>query len=442
VLAAILLAAAATATDVRAAIAADRWEEALTSARELAAANPDDPDATAVLGEALYRAGRIDEAAAALAPLAGREGAPPRGIAQLGLAWAAQGKDADGAKLLRRAAQEAPEDPWILFNASGATETRAAAIAMLEAYIAKGPGEDPDRIESARGTIRLYRALGEREIWVGATRPDRVELPLKPLLGEGASRGWVLEATLARGKKVRLLLDSGSTGLFVVERAVAKGGLQPLSEETVFAGGGSGRTRSGRGILPSIAFGGLSFRDALVTTTTEEFDPQGRIHGVLGLSVFSGYRATLDLAKGRLVLEKTEAVADGAPYWSVSGQMLVTAGAAGGGDGLFLFDTGATRSSLGLSYAKRVPGAQIADAATVRTYGGTVAGATTIRGVRMRFAGLESRGDAVTGADMTQRSRLGGVEISGFLGLDLLDGKTIVVDTRQHRVAILAPAAR
>ena len=40
---------------------------------------------------------------------------------------------------------------------------------------------------------------------------------------------------------------------------------------------------------------------------------------------------------------------------------------------------------------------------------------------------------------MTQRSRLGGVEVSGFLGMDLLDKTTIVVDTRARKVAVVAP---
>jgi hypothetical protein len=41
---------------------------------------------------------------------------------------------------------------------------------------------------------------------------------------------------------------------------------------------------------------------------------------------------------------------------------------------------------------------------------------------------------------MTQRSRLSGVEVSGFLGMDLLDATTIVVDTRARRVAVTAKA--
>jgi hypothetical protein len=208
--------------------------------------------------------------------------------------------------------------------------------------------------------------------------------------------------------------------------------------ETVFAGGGEGRAPSSRGLLARFAIGGLEFSDALVTTTKDEFDPQGRVHGVLGLNVFSGYRVTLDLGKGRLILEPCGADPAGVPYWDVAGQLLVSASAAAGPQGLFLFDTGATRSMIGRSFVDRVPGAQIEGAAGVRTYGGRVAGASAVRGVRLRFLDVESPDGPVYTSDLTQRSRLGGVEVSGFLGMDLLDGTTIVVDTRGQKIAVTA----
>jgi hypothetical protein len=45
-------------------------------------------------------------------------------------------------------------------------------------------------------------------------------------------------------------------------------------------------------------------------------------------------------------------------------------------------------------------------------------------------------------SDLTQRSRLGGVEVSGFLGMDLFDRTTIVVDTRARRLAVVADASK
>jgi predicted aspartyl protease len=438
-LALLLAAPTATVDHVRELVAKDRWTEALAEARALAAETPGS-DAGTALGEALYRAGQIDDAGEVLAPIAASDDAPARALAQLGLVRAAQGNDREALALMERAAAKAPRDPWVVYRASGAARTRARAVELLETYLELAAGDDPDRLEGARGTIRLDRALGERNVWVPLASPERLEVPLKPLVGTGG--GFFVEATIANGKKIRLLLDTGSTGLFVVERAVKKGGLTPLSEETVFAGGGEGRASSSRGLLAKLAIGGLQFADALVTTTKDEFDPQGRIHGVLGLNVFSGYRVTMNLAKGRLQLAPCGDDATGAPYWDVGGQMLVNASAVAGPDGLFLFDTGATRSMLARSFVERVQGALVERAATVRTYGGNVGGASTVRGVKLRFQDVEGRGTSVFTSDLTQRSRLGGVEVSGFLGMDLLDRTTIVVDTRARRVAVVSDAPK
>ena len=436
VTAALVFAGAAAAADpVRELIAKDQWAEALARARALDAEAPG-PGASASLGEALYRAGLIDEAGEALAPVAASDDAAARALAQLGLVRAAQGRDSDAVALMERAVAAAPRDPWVVYRASGAARSRAGAIELLKTYLETADGDDPDRLEGARGTIRLYAALGERKVWIPVASPERVEMPLMPLAGTGG--GYVVEATLARNKKIRLLLDTGSTGLFVVERAVKKGGFTPLSLETVFAGGGAGRAPSSRGLLSQFAIGGLEFSDALVTTTKDEFDPQGRIHGVLGLNIFSGYRVTLDLVRGRLILEPCGADPAGSPYWDVSGQMLVSASATSGPAGLFLFDTGATRSMIARAFVDRVPGAHVEGAAGVRTYGGRVAGASAVRGVKLRFQDVLSTDGPVYTSDLTQRSRLGGVEISGFLGMDLLDGMTIVVDTRGRRVAVVA----
>ena len=435
----LLAAASATAGQVRDLIGKDQWQQAVAEARALVAQAPDS-DATTALGEALYRAGRLDEAADVLTPLVAAGDAPARAGVQLGLVRAAEGRDAEASSLIEQAVAKAPLDPWIVYRAAGAAPSRALAVERLEIFLDLATKDDADRVEGARGTIRLYKALGERKVWVPTRRPERVEVPLKPLAGTGG--GYYIEASLANRKKIRLLIDTGSNGLFVALRAVAKGGLTRLSEETVFAGGDTGRTESSRGLLARLAIGELEFKDALITTTQDEFDPQGRYHGVLGLNVFDGYRVTLDFKKQRLILEPCEGDAAGAPYWDVNGQMLVRASAADGLDGMFLFDTGAVRSMVGRSMVEALPGARVDRPAVVRTYGGNVASAAAVRGVTIRFLGLESDGGPVYTSDLTLRSRLGGVEVSGFLGMDLLGRTRIVVDTRAHRVDVVAGAAK
>jgi predicted aspartyl protease len=436
------VAAGPSPAHVRELIEADRVREAVEEARTLAVSSPGDLDATACLGESLYRAGRIEEAGAALEAIAGSPGAPARATAQLGMVRAAQGRDEEAGALLERALAAAPEDRWVIYRAAGAARSRAEGKRLLGEYVARSAGDDPDRIEGAKGTMRLYDALGEKRIWTVASRPERLEARLAPLVGS-AARGWIVEARLKGNKKIRLLLDTGSTGLFVVERAVKKAGFTPLADETVFAGGETGRARSSRGLLETLAIGDLVFKDALVTTSRDEFDPQGRIHGVLGIAALAGYLVTLDLDRGRLVLEPAPQEPAGEPYWSVGGQMLVRATADGAPqDGLFLFDTGATRSMLATSYAGTIAGARDSGPSGVRTYGGNVQGATALSSVVLRFAGVPLGTETVNRSDLTQRSRLGGVEIAGFLGLDALDGAVITIDTTHQRVRVTPRARR
>jgi tetratricopeptide (TPR) repeat protein len=159
---------------VRELIAHDQWREALEEARALAATSKD-PEAAAALGEALYRAGLIDEAGEVLQPLVAADAPPARALVQLGLVRVAEGQDAEALPLMDRAVSLAPRDPWVLYHASGAARTRAQSISLLETYLETAPGDDPDRLEGARGSIRLYKALGERKFWIPVATPARLE---------------------------------------------------------------------------------------------------------------------------------------------------------------------------------------------------------------------------------------------------------------------------
>lgn len=425
---------ATAAARVRALVVADKWREALDEAKRAVAAVPGDPDAVTALGEALYRAGHIEDAGRAVEPIVAGGAPPARALAVLGLVRSAQGRADEGAGLMDRALALAPEDRWVVYQAAGAAPSRAETVRRLERYLALSAGDDPDRIEGARGTIRTNKALGERPVWISTARPDRVEVPLRAI-GDGAGgiTGYVVEASVGEGRKVWVLLDSGSGGLFVVERAVRKAAPEPLAEETIFAGGGSGRDSSKRALLPAFSLGGLAFKDAVITITPREIEPTGKYLGVLGLAIFDGYRITLDLKRGRLVLERDAPPLEGDPYWEVSGQMLVETGA-GQARGLFLLDTGASRSVVSTMFAESVPGSRIGPESPVRTYGGKVPDARAATGIALEFRGLPGSAKPKTAFDLTMRSRLAGVEISGFLGLDVLSGHVIVIDTVRRKI--------
>ena len=66
--------------------------------------------------------------------------------------------------------------------------------------------------------------------------------------------------------------------------------------------------------------------------------------------------------------------------------------------------------------------------------------------VRVRLGdsieGVGSVHDRLQGARLSQRSRLGGVEVSGYVGLDLLARNVIKVDTVNQRIQVVKPAKK
>jgi hypothetical protein len=439
----------ALSDEVHRLLAADQWRGALELAESARRADPDDPRTAALLGPALFRAGRFDELDALLTPLVGAIGsdeagaddaapdAPPWALLTLARLRNAQGRWSESAELVRRAVKAAPGDRLLIYRAADVAPSRALTVAWLERYLELSEGDDPDRIEDAEGTLRVLRELGDRKVWIAVERPAKVELPLRHVWDEGgATVGYVLTAAVGRkGKPARLLFDTGNHGLYLIYRVAKKRDFSGLGEATTYGGSGSGRHTVLRGLFPVFDVGGLRYKDALVTSTREEVDPTGRFQGLIGLSAFAGYRITVDFKRKRLTLELADEPLDGEPYWTVSGQVLVRAGADGGGPGLFLLDTGAMRSLVSLDYASAVEGATLRESAELRGLGGAYEGARSVDGMRLAFQELEGEG-SLTAVDTSTRSRMTGVEISGYLGLEVLRRGRLVIDTRHQRIRV------
>ncbi len=426
---------------VRALVGRQAWREALERARSALDSFPGHADLRAAYAEALFRAGRLEDAAREAAAALVAEAPPPRALLVLGRVRQAEGRHGEARELLERARVLASEDLEILYWSAGAAPTRADIVQRLEQFVAlaRARGGDPDRIEAALGKIQLFRAVGERRLWVPATMPERAEIPLFALPdGAGGVAGYTLEVRLPAGKAAHLLLDTGSGGLFLLERIARRRGFQALAEETVFGGPGPARHRSRTGLFEWIGIGPLAFEWPLATTTPREIDATGRFHGLLGLSPFEAYRVHLDLKAGKLRLEREgQALLGGTPYWEISGQLLVQARILpDGATGLFLLDTGTDRTTVALGLLEGRQGIGLGPPVEVRGYGGRWEGARRVTGLRVRLGDFETPGSSLRAVDLSRRSRITGVEIAGLLGLDVLAQRHLVLDPRAHRVWI------
>lgn len=441
---------AARAETIETLLSADRWQTALEEARAAEPLASGQPRLSAAIARALFRAGRLPEAEQRLERLAdGQAGNEVPALAWVVLARlrAARGRGEEADSAMERALQLAPEDPEVAFWSAELAPNRAESCRRLERFLSLSRGADPDREEAARGSLRIYRELGERRIWRHEMPDGPVEIPLTPIWTDSGRRlGYVIDLRIGdRRRPVRVLLDTGSGGLFLMDRLARKRGLRPLGEETTFGGGGRGRHRSRRGLFDELSVGPLRFADAMATTSDVEIEPHGRYGGVLGLSAFAGYEVTLDFPGKRMILDPRPATVERAaaePYWDLSGQLLVTATITGDRPATFLLDTGANATVVAESLADDTPGARGTSPASVRGFGGAMRGARTVEGIEVAFEGRTVGAGGLGTVDLSLRGRLAGVELGGYLGMDLLEEARVVIDTRRRTVELRDAGSR
>lgn len=423
---------------VRALLVLDRWAEALDEARGFAAAHAGDAHVETGLAEALFRAGRLREVEPLLERLTASKLPPPRAMVLLARLREGQGRRAEAVTWMDRAVAVAPDDRWVLYWAAGTVSRRGDGVERLRRYLEHSAGDDPERIVGARGSLTALEMLGDRIVWRLTGDPERLELPIEPVWNteSGTIVGYVISVGLgAAGKPVRLLLDSGASGLYVVERIARKRGFTALADTRVVGGGGKGRHAMRRGLFPQVRLGELTFVDALASVGRHEVDPLGRYHGVISLGVLDGFQVEIDFAKRRLLALKSEGNSDvvGESYWSIDGQLLTAAATTRGREGLFLVDTGATRSALSETFVRGLPEARRGAPLALSGLGGSLSGVRQLHGVELRFQ--ERNGVAQLAVmDLSLRSRMSGIEISGLIGLDLLAQGPLVLDTVGQRL--------
>lgn len=367
----------------------------------------------------------------------------------LGRVLAARFLDAPAREAFRRALALDPDDPAALRGLALLADERPEKVRLLERYVAGAAdrGEPWDRVRAAREHLALLAALGDRPVFV----LERADLPgtisLRPLPGRpGRPRGFVLDAELGGRRPEPLLLDTGASGLHVEARAARRAGFQPLSGATLVGGGGEGRHPVTWGILPVLGLGPVVYRDPLVSTTEASLERRGAYRGILGADLLGGTRLLFRPRRPALTLVETTrpevtdplaadpwAVPPGElPVLRVEGQLLVLLRYGAGRDrreGLFVLDTGASRTILAEGAAAGLPGLRRGGGGSrIRAYGGETVpagrvpvlwiGAPDPSRPRAFLAGAELRDVPVV--DPGPRAWLSGTRIAGWLGLDVL----------------------
>jgi predicted aspartyl protease len=416
-------------------------------AQEALKDHPDSAASHEFAGEVLFRRGEFDLARAEFesATKLDLRFAP----AWWGLARVAEceSQHKTAREYFQRAFELDPNDPRIvrdwLARLSGTNLLSALEKYSLQAQISPGEREDFEQ------SVQLAKAIQGRALTTLASAYTSTEIQIATFVNEKTRmRSYGLDASV-NGTILHLLLDTGASGIVIPRKTAERAGVTRLAQATLRGFGDSSRPSAGyRGVAERLGISSVEYRNALISVADQ--DSVGIADGLIGANVFAAFLVTLDFAGRKMRLDPLPGYRPGsnqaedrvvpprmehaARVFRFGHLLLLGTRVNGSREALFVLDTGADRTLISYDLANEV--SRLTPETRMRMNGinGRVVDLYQTSDVVLQFAGFEQKSMGMTSIDTWEQSRRIGTEISGFLGLPVLDLFTLTIDYRDGLV--------
>lgn len=414
---------------------------------------PDSAPAHEFRGEVLFRKGEFGQAESEFR--AALKTDPNFPLAWWGLARIAEcsSRYKTAGQYYARAYELNPKDPRIFRDWALRLHGRQH-IEALEKYLAMADaGRDETDLEDLRRHIQIDRALGDRRIQVLASPYHGTEIPLAALISEATHMRTFGLAVNLNGRPLTLLLDTGASGILIPRRTADRAGVGRLADATF--GGFGDNLKSPRGyvgIAERVDIGSVEFHDAVIRVSNEE--TVGTSDGLIGTDVFAQFLITLDFAGRKLRLEPMPGYQPGrepgdeelhdrvvspemrnfVPVFRFGHMLLIPTRVNDSREVHFVLDTGSAKTLISYEMAEEASKLSRDDRIRIQGINGQVADVYQTGDLFLQFGGFRQKNLGMTAFNMWEQSRRAGTEISGFLGLPLLNLFTLTIDYRDGLV--------
>jgi Tfp pilus assembly protein PilF len=438
----------------RKALRNDGVSTAWKAAQKAVADSPESAAAHEFSGEVLFRRGEFPQAEAEFKLAAKLD--PKYALAWWGLARVSECASLSKTALdnFRHAYALDPKDPRIVLDWAMRLSGQQQAEALEKYLSLAGRGASENDPESLEQRLQFAKVSRGRPLNVLASAYTPTELPLAALIGEKTHmRSFGLEVNL-NGSAFRLVLDTGASGIVIPRRAAEKAGVTRLSQATMRGFGDSSKLSAGyRGVAERMRIGDLEYRDELINVADQ--DAVGTADGLIGTNVFAAFLVTLDFAAKKLRLDPLPGYHAGenqiqdrvipaglehaARIFRFGHLLLLPTRVNGSREALFVIDSGADRTLISYDLAAEVSKLSRDPKMRMSGINGQVADLYQTGDLLLQFAGFEQKNLGMSSIDTWDQSRRIGTEISGFLGLPVLDLFTLTIDYRDGLVNFERP---
>jgi tetratricopeptide (TPR) repeat protein len=433
---------AAAAALLSALIAENRYDKALELGAKLKTQFPDSAEALSARGDLAYYLGRMAEASQ-LYKDSIKKKETARALLGLYRVLRAASYHRTARLMLLRADELDRSDDAVLRAWMGILPW-AKRKPIIEQYIKDHPDADRDVIEGMQTLLAINGKLdGEKSNLLQGEPVDAV-LPMDAALANiKRLTGWTLKFRMNGGKPLRLLVDTGASGIILNRIGADKNELERLGRFQTRGIGDEGGRLSHAGIAETCEFGPLHYKNCVVHIV-EENDVVGR-DGLVGLDFFSDFLVELDFEKGKIRLSPhpqrppneqgydRTITAGFTPVFQLGHHLLIPTRVNESEEGLFVMDTGAAISNIDSTFAKSVSKVRSDDQLRVRGLSGKVNKVSTADRAVLDFARFRQTNVDLPAFDLNSRKNVA-IRMAGIIGMRVLGLFRLTIDYRNGLV--------
>ncbi len=271
------------------------------------------------------------------------------------------------------------------------------------------------------------------------------------------------------GKRKRLEIDTGASGLLLSRSSAISAGLVPEAEIKTGGIGDDGPTGAYVTHVDHLKIGGMEFHNCMVRVVEKRSALE--VDGLIGSDVFRNYLVTLDIPSREVRLaplpkrpeegkapeslatddDESSSPARPAPQdgyiapemkdWTrvyrVGHQLIVPTRIGNAPLKLFVLDTGASEGLISPRAAREVTHVSSDDLARVSGISGKVKKVQEADEVTITFAGVQQKLRGMRSIDTSNLSHGVGLEIAGFIGFPTLRELVLTIDYRDDLVHVV-----
>ncbi len=426
-----------------------RLDQASDAAEEDAAAFPNSPEVIAARGEFVFYMGDMPEAERLFkAAVKLKEQTPRAAYGLYRLFYMASMYRT--ARLLCLRAHEIDPDDALITVAWLRYLTPEKRKELLGPFIAAHPWLYKNFEQNQQTASELHQEMNLKKAF--ELDGERKEATLNFIyLHDSATRirGVGLQVRIEGGKPLRLLFDTGASGIVIAQAAVDRAGLSHVGSFQARGIGDKGARSAFLSIADDCVIGTLKYKTCVFQATEGKGRVAGDEDGLIGADVFSDYVIHIDFQKAKLHLvpqpdrppnpqgyDRTipPDEAGFTPVFQAADHLYVSTKLNGRSTGLFLIDTGAGLSNVDSTFARLSTKIHGNDYLRVKGVSGEVKDVFEADKAELQFGHFRQSNLGLAAFNLNNSSEHEEFRMAGILGLPVLSMFRLSIDYRNGLV--------